>query len=72
MGDFLKCFKDKNITENSWKINVNDIKDYDLSAKNPNKIKEQIHRDPKDILADIEVNNQNIEDLISRIKSILK
>jgi type I restriction enzyme M protein len=61
MGDFLKCFKDKKITENSRKVNVNDIKDYDLSAKNPNKIKETIHRDPKDILEDIEKGNEKIE-----------
>ncbi len=72
MGDFLKCFKDKKITENSRKVNVNDIKDYDLSAKNPNKIKETIHRDPKDILEDIEKGNEKIEWIVKEIKKILK
>lgn len=72
MGDFLKCFKDKKITENSWTVNVNDIKEFDLSAKNPNKIKEQIHRDPKDILADIEKGNEKIEGIVKEIKKILK
>lgn len=61
MSDFLKCCKDKKITENSWKVNVNDVKDFDLSAKNPNKVKEVIHRAPKDILEDIEKNNKKVE-----------
>jgi type I restriction enzyme M protein len=56
----LKNFNTRAITENSWTVNVSDIKDYDLSAKNPNKIKEQIHRDPKEILQDIEKNNERI------------
>ena len=72
MGDFLKCYKDKKITENSWIINVNDIKDFDLSAKNPNKIKEQIHRDPKDILEDIEKGNEKIGTIIQEIKKIIR
>lgn len=72
MADFLKCYKDKKITENSWTVNVNDIKDYDLSAKNPNKIKEQIHRDPKVILEEIENNNEKINGIIQEIKKITK
>ncbi len=71
MSDFLKCFKDKKTTENSWIVNISDIKDYDISAKNPNKIKEQIHRDPKDILSDIEKNNEKINWLVEKIKKII-
>lgn len=72
MGDFLTCFPTKKITENSWIVNVNDIKDYDISAKNPNKIKEQIHRDPVIILEDIENNNKKIEWLIGKVKKLIK
>lgn len=72
LSDFLKCFKDKKITENSRTVNIDDIKDFDISAKNPNKIKEQIHRDPKDILAEIEDNNKKVELLISNLKKIIK
>lgn len=72
MWDFLKCFKDKKITENSWTVNVNDLKEYDLSAKNPNKVKEQIHRAPKDILEDIEKGNEKIELLVKEIRKIIK
>lgn len=72
LSDFLVCFKDKKITENSRIVNVNDLKDFDLSAKNPNKIKEQIHRDPKEILADIADNNNKINQLIWNIGGLLK
>jgi len=72
MGDFLKCFKDKKITENSWTVNVNDVKDCDLSAKNPNKVKEIIHRAPKDILEDIEKNNKKVEWIVAELKKIVK
>ena len=71
MSDFLDCFKEKKVSDNSWKINVNDIKDFDISAKNPNKIKEQIHRDPKTIIEDIEKNNQKINWLVEEIKKII-
>jgi len=72
MWDFLKNFNTRAITENSWTVNVSDIKDYDLSAKNPNKIKEQIHRDPKEILQDIEKNNERIAWIMWELKKIVK
>jgi len=71
MLDFLNCFPSKKLTENSWTVNVNDIKDYDLSAKNPNKIKEIVHRDPKEILQDIEKNNEKIISIVSELKNIV-
>lgn len=55
MSDFLHCFSSKKITDNSRVIPVSDIKDYDLSAKNPNKIKKIQHRTPQEILKDIEL-----------------
>jgi type I restriction enzyme R subunit len=68
---FLYATNGKKITENSRKVKVSDIKDYDLSAKNPNKIKEQIHRAPKDILWDIEKNNEKITGIVSELKKII-
>jgi type I restriction enzyme M protein len=42
-------------------VNVNDIKDFDLSAKNPNKNKEEVLREPKEILEDIEKSDEKIK-----------
>jgi type I restriction enzyme M protein len=50
---------------------VEEVKDYDLSAKNPNKLKEEIHRSPAEILEDIEANNKKIEKLMMEIRKKL-
>jgi type I restriction enzyme M protein len=71
LSDFLSCFPSKKITENSRFVNVEEVKDYDLSAKNPNKLKEEIHRSPAEILDDIEVNNKKIETLMVEIRKKL-
>lgn len=71
MSDFLASFKDKKVWENSRFVNINDIKDFDISAKNPAKIKEQIHRDPKEILSEIEENNKKIEQTMNTLKNII-
>ena len=53
MTDMVKCFKTRSTGEKSRLVDVKDIRDYDLSAKNPAKIKEIVHRTPQDILQDI-------------------
>jgi len=57
--------------ENSWIVKVEDIKDYDLSAKNPNKQTEEIIRKPNEILNDLEQNDEQIRNLFSELKQIL-
>jgi len=68
---FLDRSKDKKETEFARKVNVKDIKDFDLSAKNPAKIKEEVFRDPKEILTDIEVTDQEIEKLVKNLKELI-
>lgn len=50
---------------------MEDIKDYDLSAKNPNKNKEKILRSPEEIISEIEANNTEIEKIMKDLKNIL-
>ena len=59
------------ISENSWTVKVEDLKNFDLSAKNPNKIKEEIIRNPQEIISEIEKNNLEITKLVSELKNIL-
>lgn len=63
--------KERKISENSWLVKVEDIKDYDLSAKNPNKNKEKILRSPEEIISEIEANNTEIEKIMKDLKNIL-
>lgn len=66
-----KLLKNREIGKNSWIIKVEDIKDYDLSAKNPNKNAEEILRKPEEIITEIEKNNSEIEKVIKELKNIL-
>lgn len=68
----IDCYNSREIGENSWIVKVEDIKDYDLSAKNPNKNKEEILRDPKEILEDIEKSDNEIKGHIQTLKGFLK
>jgi len=61
----------REISENSWTVKVEDLKNFDLSAKNPNKIKEEIIRNPEEIISEIEKNNLEITKLVSELKNIL-
>lgn len=68
---FVERFANKKSTDDAWKVSVNDLHDYDLSAKNPNNIKEIIHRDPSDILKDIEMTNTEIANLTELLQQSL-
>ena len=49
-----------------------DIKDYDLSAKNPNKAKEETLRSPLEIIENIEKYDDEIKVLVSELRKIIK
>lgn len=67
-----KLLKDRVISENSWIVKVEDIKDFDLSAKNPNKAKEEVLRSPLEIITNIEKNDEEIKVLVSELRWIIK
>ncbi len=69
--DFLECWDDRKETDNSWIVNINDIKDYDISAKNPNNIKVIVHKSPIKLVENIKDNNKQIDNLMAEIESIL-
>jgi type I restriction enzyme M protein len=54
-----------------WTVNVKDIKDYDLSAKNPHKVIEVIHQNPKELLIAIKQNDTEIKTLMNQIESLI-
>ncbi|PRM90803.1 DNA methyltransferase [Aliarcobacter cryaerophilus] len=69
--EFLESWKDRKITQNSWIVNVNDIKDFDLSAKNPNKNEKIKHKSPIELVENIKLNNALINDLLDEVEDIL-
>ena len=60
------------ISDNSWILKIEDIKDFDLSAKNPNKNVEEKISSPNEIFEELEKNDKEINKLLSELKMILK
>ena len=69
--EFLDCWSDRKLTENSWIVNLSDVKDSDISAKNPNKTESIDHKSPIELVENIKDNNKEIYDLMDEIESIL-
>ena len=65
------CWESRKITPNSWIVNVNDIKDFDISAKNPNKNDAIEHKSPIELVENIKLNNALINDLLDEVEEIL-
>ena len=57
--------------ENDWTIPVSEIKDYDLSAKNPHKVVEVEHLAPTELLRLIRKNDEKINDLVNEIEELV-
>ena len=62
----------RDISDNSWIVKVEDIKDFDISAKNPNNKNEEIIRAPSEIFEELTENDKNISKLLGELKVILK
>ena len=70
-AEFLDSWETRKITDNSWIVNVNDIKDFDISAKNPNKNEKIEHKSPIELVENIKLNNALINDLMDEVEEIL-
>ena len=70
--DIANLQKTRATSENSWIVRVEDIRDSDLSAKNPNKAKEEVLKSPSEIFDDIERRNDETMKLMLELKNILK
>ena len=69
--EFLESWENRVLTDNSWIVNANDIKDFDISAKNPNKVEVIEHKSPIELVENIKDNNKEIDTLMDEIEAIL-
>lgn len=72
MQEMVAFFSKKTLSDKSWVVNIKDIKDYDLSAKNPSKIKEVIHETPTVILGKIKEKEKKIAEEMKKLEKILQ
>src|SRR3989338_1827796 len=49
LKDWRKKFQKREVSDVSWTVSVEDVKNYDLSAKNPNGREELSHKTPKEL-----------------------
>lgn len=70
-AEFLALRQSRARSENSWIVNASDIKEYDISAKNPNRNEAVEHQSPIELLEKIKENNNEIAVLLDEIETIL-
>lgn len=73
LAEFVALQKEKQDSDNSWSIDIAGIdqETFDLSVKNPNKNDEVIHREPKEILAEIKKLDGESSNILKAIESKL-
>jgi type I restriction enzyme M protein len=75
-AEFLKLYKSpakrNKRSGNDWTVSVSEIKDYDLSAKNPNKKTDIEHLPPLELIDSIKENDKEISNLINEVENILR
>ncbi|MBZ7947162.1 N-6 DNA methylase [Campylobacter sp. RM10541] len=72
--EFLKCYKDRKITANSYLVSLEELKNrnYDLSAKNSNVKEEKSLREVEEILDDLKQNQNKAKELFANILKIIR
>lgn len=70
LEDAFKKWQKREISENSWIVKVEDIikRDYDLSAKNPNRPKGVVYRKPEELVKSILEKEKEIEEILRKLK----
>lgn len=74
LAEFVNLSATKPNTENSWTVKMADVdaEIYDLSVKNPNKKEAAALREPKEILEEMKVLDEETNDILNSINQILE
>lgn len=73
LADAYKKWQKREISENSWVVKVEEIieRNYDLSAKNPNRTKSVVYRKPEELVKSILEKEKEIGNLLVEIRKII-
>lgn len=71
--DCFEKWKDRQISENSWGVSIEEIKkrDYDLSAKNPSKKDEVSYPEPEELLEKVLEKERQIVEILGEFSDLL-
>jgi len=75
--DWFDCYekwKNKEISENSWIVDIDEIdkETYELTPRNPNKLKKKEYKPARDILEDVLREEKEVISLLKDLRGILK
>jgi len=75
--DLVDCFekwKNREISENSWIVPVREVieRDYDLTARNPNREKEIVYPDPEELVKRVLEKERRILEMLEELKQLLR
>jgi len=75
--DWQDCFEkwqNREISENSWIVKIDEIdkETYELTPRNPNKLKKKEYRPAKEIFEDIWGEEREVVDLLEELKGVLR
>lgn len=73
LAEFVKLFKTKGDSANSWTVKLDDIdtSTYDLSVKNPSKKEEAALREPQEILEEMKALDEETNDILNSIMEMI-
>ena len=70
-ADVIAWWNNREENGNAWKVNVSNIKDYNLDIKNPNDVEEAIHLSPHELIDTILIDERNTMNLLEEIKELI-
>jgi type I restriction enzyme M protein len=72
--DFQAKWSDRVIGANSWTVSIADVAayNYDLSAKNPNKVDDYAHRPAMELVQSIKAKEARIAELLEELETLLE
>ena len=72
LEDAYKKWLKREVSENSWFVKIEDIikRDYDLSARNPNKVKDAVYRKPEELVKSVLKKEEEIKEILGSIHKI--
>ena len=75
--DLVDCFekwKSREISENSWIVPVKEIieRDYDLTARNPNRKKEIVYPEPEELVESVLEKERQILEILQELRELLR
>jgi type I restriction enzyme M protein len=68
----IKWWSNREENKQAWKVNIKDLKDWDLDIKNPNVINTEITYSSEDTIKDLKSSFERSTDLVSELSGLLK